>query len=218
MAWAAALAAGCLLLAGCSATIVGTPTWPGAVLASAALTEAELPTGVRYDPIAENPGDPDGAGMPGPMLSRPEGCSNALTNVIAESAERGPGSALKYAVSFNGARIVMTLLSWNLDMARLSAAAERCATFEAFFDPGSGGIPITTEALPGFGSQALAYRQTMKLGGTSNSVYMALQNVGRLAAFGIAFPVPNPEVEAKAELPQTFLDIFAQQIAKLRSA
>ncbi len=32
------------------------------------------------------------------MLSRPEGCANALTNVIEQSGERGPGSAEKYAV------------------------------------------------------------------------------------------------------------------------
>ena len=61
------------------------------------------------------------------MLSRPQGCSNALTNVIAQSAERGPGSAAKYAASYDGARIAMTLLSWNLDLDKIEAAAGRCA-------------------------------------------------------------------------------------------
>jgi hypothetical protein len=37
----------------------------------------------------------------------------------------GPGSAAKYAVSYDGARIVMTLLSWNLDLEALKAAADQ---------------------------------------------------------------------------------------------
>lgn len=218
-AWrAAVLSAVCLLAVGCGSTVAGTATWPGAVLAGAALVESDLPPGVQYDRITEKPGEPDGAGGPGPMLSRPEGCANALTDVIAASAERGPGSAVKYAVGYDGARIVMTLLSWNLDLDRLSAAANRCAAFEAFFDPGSRGIPITTTELPGVGAGALAYRQTMRLGGSSRNIDMAFQNVGRNAVFAIAYPTPNPDVPAKAELPQTFLELFASQAVKLREA
>lgn len=208
----------CLLVAGCGGTVSGTATWPGATLANAALGSADFPAGVQYDRLVEEPGRPDGADGPGSMLSRPEGCGNALTNVIAKSAERGPGSAVKYAVGYDGARIVMTLLSWNLDMDMLREAAGRCAKFETFFDPSSPGIPITTTELSGLDQDALAYQQTMKLDDLPSSVYMAFQNVGRLAVFGIAFPTPDPTLDVKAELPQTFLDIFGRQAVKLRGS
>ena len=94
------------------------PPWRGSLLSA-----ADLPPGVQFDRIVERPGLPDGAGAPPSMLSRPEGCANALTNVIAESAERGPGSAAKYSVGYDGARIVMTVLSWRLDLGKLEAAA-----------------------------------------------------------------------------------------------
>lgn len=213
-AWAAVLAAG-LALAGCATTVPGAARWPGAALNAAILGAGDFPSGVQYDRIIERPGVPDGADGPGSMLSRPEGCSNALTNVISKSAERGPGSAAKYAVSYDGARMVITLLSWNLDLDALRASAERCATFEAFFDPGSDGIPITTIELPGLDAGALGYQQTMKLDDASTSVFMAFQNVGGRSVFGVAFPTPNSSIAAKAELPQTFLEIFARQVAKL---
>lgn len=204
-------------LSGCAATVPGTATWPGAVLNSAVLHVNDFPPGVQYDRIAERPGVPDGADGPGSMLSRPEGCSNALTNVIAKSAERGPGSAAKYSVTYDGARLVMTLLSWNLDLDKLRAAAARCAQFEAFFDPSSEGIPITTTELSGLEPGALGYEQTMKLNDARTSVVMAFQNVGGRAAFGVAFPAPNTAIDAKAALPQTFLDVFNKQVVKLRS-
>jgi len=222
MGKAVAAALSCLLLAGCGVgparVVAGQPTWPGAGLARAALTADDFPPGVQYDRITESPGQPDGAGAPGPMLSRPEGCSDALTQVIKKSAERGPGSAVKYALAYDGARIMVTLLSWNLDLDRLSAEAGRCARFEAFFDPGSEGIPITTSELAGLEPVALAYQQTMTLGASDNSVYMAFQNVGRQGLIAIAYPTPNPDIDAKATLPQTFLDVFTEQIAKLRSS
>lgn len=205
-----------LATAGCGSTVAGSATWPGATLQKVALTAADVPPGVRFDRIVEKPGQPDGAGGPPSMLSRPEGCSNALTNVIAQSAERGPGSAVKYVVAYNGARIVMIVLSWQLNMDKLKAAAERCAQFEALFDRASPGIPITTTELPGMRDGVLAYQQTMKLGGTTSSVYMAFENVGKLAVFGSAFPTPNPGITVKASLPQTFLDLFAKQAAKMR--
>jgi hypothetical protein len=207
-----------VLLSGCAATVPGTATWPGAVLQQAVLTESDFPAGVLYDRIVEKPGEPDGAHEPGSMLSRPQGCANALTNVIKQSAERGPGSAAKYAVSYDGARMVMTVLSWNLDMAALQAAADRCASYEVFFDPVSIGIPMTTTALPGLADGALGYEQTMKLNGAQSSAYMAFQNVGRRAVFGSVTPTPNPSVPAKAELPQTFLEVFARQAAKLAAS
>ena len=210
------LAAG-LLVAGCGSTVAGSATWPGATLERVTLTSADLPPGVQFDRIVDRPGLPDSAGAPPSMLSRPEGCANALTNVIGESAERGPGSATKYSVGYDGARIVMTVLSSRLDLGKLEAAAVRCANFEAFFDARAQGIPITTTELGGVDKGALAYQQTMQLNGSPSSVYMAFMNVGKLALFGIAFPTPDPRIEAKASLPQTFLDVFAKQAAKIRA-
>jgi hypothetical protein len=207
-----------VLLSGCAATVPGTATWPGAALQQAMLTEADFPPGVRYDRIVEKPGEPDGAHEPGSMLSRPQGCANALTNVIKQSAELGPGSAAKYAVSYDGARMVMTVLSWNLDLAALQSAADRCASYEVFFDPASIGIPMTTTALPGLPDGALGYEQTMRLNGAQSSAYMAFQNVGRRAVFGSVTPTPNPSVAAKAELPQTFLEVFSRQATKLAAS
>ena len=210
--------AACLLVAGCGATVEGTATWPGAVLGRVALGPSGFPAGVQYDRITRQPGSPDGTGGPGSMLSRPEGCANGLTNVIAGTAERGPGSALEYAAGYDGARIVVTLLSWNLDLPKLRAAAQRCAQFEAFFDADSPGIPITTTELAGLESGALGYQQTMQLGGASSSVFMAFENIGDRSVFAVAFPTPNPGLDAKASLPQTFLDIFGKQTAKMRSS
>jgi len=213
----AALGATVLVVAGCGSTVAGSATWLGATLERVALSAADLPPGVQFDRIVERPGLPDSAGAPPSMLSRPEGCANALTNVIAESAERGPGSAAKYSVGYDGARIVMTVLSWRLDLGKLEAAAVRCANFEAFFDSRAQGIPITTTELGGVEKGALAYQQTMQLNGSPSSVYMAFINVGKLALFGIAFPTPDPRIEAKASLPQTFLDVVAKQAAKIRA-
>lgn len=207
-----------LLLPGCAATVTGTPTWPGAFLQRALLDAGDVPSGVHYDRITDQPGQPDGADGPGSMLSRPQGCANALTNVITQSAQRGPGSAAKYAVSYDGARIGMTVLSWNLDLDKLRAEADRCATFEAFFDRNSDGIPMTTTALAGLDDGALGYQQTMNLNGAQSSVYMAFQNVGPRAVFGVAFPTGNPTIPVKASLPQTFLEIFTKQAVKLHGS
>jgi hypothetical protein len=213
-----ALAAAMLLLPGCGATVSGTATWPGEVLQRSLLGSADFPPGVQYDRVTEEAGKPDGADGPGSMLSSPKGCANALTNVIRQSAERGPGSAAKYDVGYDGARIRMTVLSWNLDLDKLQAEAQRCERFDAFFDRNSDGIPMTTQPLTGLGAAALGYQQTMDLNGTKSSVYMGFQNIGRRAVFGVAFPVPNRAIEAKATLPQTFLDIFVKQANKLGSS
>ena len=132
------------LLTGCAQAISGTPTWPGARLDKVVLTAADFPPGVQYDRVTRPPGQPDGAGGPPAMLSDPEGCSDGLTRAIAESAERGPGSAAEYLVAYDGARIVMTVLTWPLDLDRLAATAERCAKFQTFFDSSMPGIPMTT--------------------------------------------------------------------------
>ena len=206
-----------MVLTGCANVIAGTPTWPGAKLDKVVLRAADFPPGVQYGRIVDEPGRPDGAGGPPAMLSMPEGCSDGLTRVIADSAERGPGSAAEYIVAYDGARMVMTVLTSSLDLDRLAATAERCAHFEAFFEPSDQGIPITTTRLETPRADALAYQQTMQLNGVDNSVYFSFENVDRMAVFGIAFPTQNPAISVKGTLPQTFLDIAGKQADRARS-
>jgi hypothetical protein len=203
-------------LTGCSHAISGTATWPGARLENVVLTAADFPTGVQYDRLTRAAGQPDGAGGPPAMLSKPEGCSDGLTRAIADSAERGPGSAAEYVVGYDGARIVMTVLTWPLDLDRLAAIADRCAHFQTFFDPTAPGIPMTTTRLATPRNDALVYQQTMRLNNVDNSVYFTFENIGTMAVFGIAFPTPNPSITVKATLPQTFLDIAAKQADRTR--
>jgi hypothetical protein len=202
---------------GCANTVAGTATWPGAKLDRTVLTAADFPAGVQYDRIIEKPGQPDGEGGPPAMLSKPEGCSDGLTKIIAASAERGAGSAAKYSVAYDGARIVMTVLTWNLNLDELAAAAQRCASYQTFFDPSSEGIPITTSELRTDRPDALVYEQTMDLHGAKSSVFFSFENVGSMAVFGIAFPTPNPTIPVKASLPQTFLDASGKQAERLSS-
>ncbi|MDF2824239.1 MAG: hypothetical protein K0R68_1647, partial [Mycobacterium sp.] len=168
------------VVAACSTVVDGAATWPGATLEKVVLTAADFPEGVQYDRISFEPGQPDGAGGPPAMLSKPPGCSDGLTNVIKQQAERGPGSAAQYSAGYDGARIVMTVLSWNLDLDTLAQTAQRCATFQTFFDPASPGIPMTTTALPEEMSPvdgALVYQQTMELAGQESSIYMTFANI-----------------------------------------
>jgi hypothetical protein len=152
------------------------------------------------------------------MLSNPEGCSDGLTRAIADSAERGPGSAAEYVVAYDGARIVMAVLTWPLDLKRLAATAERCAHFQTFFDSSTPGIPMTTIRLQTVRPDSLVYQQTMRLNDVESSVYFAFENIGRMAVFGIAFPTPNPSIPVKAAVPQTFLDIVAKQADRAQTA
>jgi len=202
-------------ISGCGGVVQGTATWRGARLERDTLTAADFPPGVQYDRIKENPGQPDGQGGPPAMPSRPEGCSDGLTRVIAASAERGPGSAQKYVVAYDGARMVMTVLSWRLDLAALAAVADRCAAYVTFFDPSAQGLPVTTDRLDTLRPDALAYEQSMTLGGMRNSVYFSFENVGDSAVFGIAFPTANPTIGVKGTLPQTFLDVAGKQAQRL---
>ena len=206
-----------LALSGCSTIVSGTPTWPGATLEKVLLTEADFPAGVQYDRINEDPGTPDGAGSPPAMLSEPEGCSNAFTDVIAGSAERGPGSAAKYSAAYDGARMLITVLSWHLDLDQLAATAERCETFKTFFDPSSPGIPIVTTKLPSDDGE-LVYQQTMTIGKQENSINMSFANVGALGVFAIALSTENPTIPVKGSLPQTFLDTTRKQTDRIRSS
>ena len=205
-------------LTGCANMVAGSATWPGARLDRATLTAADFPPGVQYDRIVRGPGQPDGAGRPPAMLSAPEGCSDGLTRAIADSAERGPGSAAQYAIAYDGARIVMTVLTWPLDLPRLAATAERCAHFQTYFDRFAPGIPMTTMRLPSPRPDVLVYQQTMQLNNEASSVYFSFENVGKMAVFGIAFPTPNPSIGVKGSLPQTFLDITAKQADRAESA
>jgi hypothetical protein len=213
---APALLAGALVcvLAGCATVVDGTPTWPGARLEKVVLTAADFPPGVQYNRVDDaQAGQPGGSGPPA-MLSDPAGCSDGLTRAIADSAERGPGSAAEYTVSYDGARIAMTVLLWPLDLARLAAIATRCATFRTFFDPSDPGIPMTTERLPSARADALLYQQTMSLGGDTHSVYFSFENVGTTGVVGIAFPTENPTIAVKGALPQTFLEIMDKQVQR----
>ena len=96
-------------------------------------------------------------------------------------------------MGYDGARIVMTVLTWPLDLARLAATADRCAHFQTFFDPSTApGIPMTTTRLQTSRPDALVYQQTMRLNNVDSSVYFAFENIGRMAVFGIAFPYTEP--------------------------
>jgi hypothetical protein len=201
-------------LTGCA--VKGTPTWPGARLNDSLLTAADFPRGVQFDRIDEQPGHTDADGAPPAMMSDPAGCTDGLTRVIAASAERGPGSAAKYSVAYDGARTVMTVLSSVLDLDQLGATALRCAQYRTYFDTASEPIPITTTKLASPRPDALVYQQTMRLQGAENSVYLAFENVGSSGMFGMSFPTPNPSIPVKASLPQTFLNIVDAQAGRLR--
>ena len=218
--WRGPVAVLCVaVLTGCASTVTGSPTWPGARLEKALLTAADVPPDAQFDRITRDSGEGDGGpGAPPAMLSKPKGCSDGLTRDIADSAESGPGSAGEYLVGFDGARIVMTVLTWHLDLEQLAATAERCAQFEVFFDPASPGIPMTTTRVETSRPDALVYEQTMRLGDVDNTVYFSFENVGSMAVYGIALPVPNPSIAAKGTLPQTFLDIAAKQAERAATA
>jgi hypothetical protein len=199
------------VLTGCAHAISGTATWPGARLERVVLTAADFPPGVQFDRIFRPSGQPDGVGGLPAMMSNPQGCSDGLTRAIADSAERGPGSAAEYVVGYDGARIVMTVSTWPLDLVRLEATADRCAHYQTFFDPSTPGIPMTTTRLQTARPDALVYEQTMRLNNVDSSAYFTFENIGGMGVFGIAFPTPNPSIVVKASLPQTFLDIAAKQ-------
>lgn len=199
----------------CANSVEGTATWPGARIEQAVLSADDFPPGVTYDRVNKDAATSDSSGGLPAMLSSPKGCSDGLSRVISASAERGAGSAVEYVVGYDGARILMTVLSWPLDLDGLAAEAERCARFETFFDTASPGIPMTTTRLDTSREQTLAYRQTMTLGSGDSSVYFWFANAEESAVFAVAFPTPNPTIAVKAALPQTFLDVAAKQTDRL---
>lgn len=204
-------------LTGCTSVVEGAATWPGERLERVLLTAADFPAGVQFDRIVENPGRPDGDGAPPAMLSDPPGCSEGFTKVITATAERGPGSAAKYTVGYDGARMLITVLSWPLDTEALEATAQRCASFSTYFDRGSPAIPMTTTRLDTERPGALVFEQTMELSGSRSSVYFSFENVNSMAVFAVAFPTPNPAIGVKATLPQTFLEATGKQAQRLEA-
>lgn len=204
-----------LTVSGCSSVVTGSPTWPGATLEKVLLTPADFPPGVQFDRVIDDGAGPGESAGPPPMLSNPAGCSDGLTRLIAESAERGPGSAAQIIAAYDGARMVLTVMTSPLPLDRLEATAQRCAQFSTYFDPSDKGIPMTTTKLAAPRASALAYQQTMRLGSGEQSIYFAFENVGNWAVFGIAFPTENPSITAKGALPQTFLDVFGNQAQRL---
>lgn len=202
-------------LTACTTVVDGANTWPGATMDRVLLGASDFPSGVQYERIVDDAAEPDGSGGPPAMLSAPEGCTDGLTRVIAGSAERGPGAAGKFIAAYDGARMVVTVLSSPLPLDRLDATAQRCAEFRAFFDPSDEGIPISTTRLPSPRTSALVYRQTMRLNGNDESVYFGFENVGGWSVFGIAFPTPNPSIAAKATVPDTFLETFYEQVERV---
>jgi hypothetical protein len=222
IAVAVPVAAVAALVVGCATTISGTATWPGAKLNKVLLTEADFPPGVWYGRILDDPGKPDNAGGPPSMLSIPQGCSNGLTDVIAAYAERGPGAAAKYSVTYSGVRVLMTVLTSPLNLNELATEATRCQSFNVYFDRNSAPIPITTTKLQSPRPGELVYEQTMKLHGVNTAVYMSFENVGRMAVFGMGFPTmqisegqPPPP---KGSLPQTFTDIAGRQAQRIQDS
>lgn len=201
-------------LSGCA--VEGTPTWPGARLNATLLSAEDFPPGVRFDRVVEQPGTPDGADRPPAMESEPEGCADGLTKDIEASVDRGPGSSAKYNVSYDGARIVMTVLVAALDLRRLEATATRCELYVTYFDKASDPILMTTTKMESSRPQSLTYQQTMQLQGEESSVYFTFENVGESGMFGIAFPTPDSTISVKGSLPQTFLDVTAKQAERLR--
>ena len=199
------------VITGCANTVAGTATWPGARLDKVVLTAADFPPGVQYDRIVKAPGRARRhrrAAGNAVVAGRVCGRTDASDRRVRPSEV--PAAPPKYIVAYDGARMVMTVLTWPLDIERLAATAERCAHFQTFFDPSSEGIPMTTTRLETPRPDALVYQQTMSLGATDSSVYFSFENVDRMAVFGIAFPTPNPAIAVKGTLPQTFLEITGQ--------
>ena len=114
------------------------------------LTEPDFPPGVQYDRIVEEPTQPDGAGGPPPMLSKPPGCAERADQ---RDRRRRPNAVraapLNYSVIYDGARIVMTVLSWQLDLDRARRDRQPvCNASRRSSIRSPTGIPMTTTKLP----------------------------------------------------------------------
>jgi hypothetical protein len=200
----------------CGGSVAGESTSGGATAEDVVLTADDFPAGVLYGRMIDDPGRPDGDAPA--MLSKPEGCSDALMPDISGGSERSPDSSAKYTATYDGARIEMTVLTHTLDLDKLAAAAQRCAEYQTFSDPTSPPIPMTTTRVAAPRPDALVYEQTMDLNGVKTTSIYSFENVHGMAAFGVAFPTPNLMIPVKAALPQTFLTIAGKQAERLQAA
>ena len=148
-----------------------------------------LPAGRAVRPHRREPGQADGAGAPPAMLSKPEGCSDGLTRVIADSAERGPGSAAEYlrrlrrrADGDDGADVA----AGPRQVGRHRRSVRQVRDFLRSVGPRhsddhhEAADPARRRA--GVRADHAVERHA------ESSVYFSFENVGETAVFGIAFP------------------------------
>ena len=181
------------------------------------LTAADFPPGVQYDRIATIRPSGDGAGGPPTMLSTPEGCSDGLTKTIADSAERGAGSAAEYVVAYDGARDRDDRVDVAAGPRRTGGHRRQVRAFQGVLRPvGSrhsdhhdqaghparrrAGVPADDATEQRRQQCLLLVRECRQHGGVRHRL-----------------PTPNPSISVKASLPQTFLDIAAKQAERAES-
>ena len=139
--WAGcATVAAALLLAACGQTVAGTPTRPGATLEKVTSPAPTSRPACSSTASHDKPDSPDGAGGPGRCCPC-RGLRQRADRRDRQIRPARPRQRHQARGSYDGVRIVMTVLSWLLDLQQLEATANRCAKFEAFFDPNSEGIP-----------------------------------------------------------------------------
>ena len=212
-----AIAAFTLALVGCTQTVSGTATWPGARIAQSLLTADELPQGAKYDRVVADPGPVtvNNQQVIGAMPSNPQGCADGLSPRLANAGRAGPENTARYIARFNGANIIVSLLRDTIDLANVQAVASRCAKYEVFFDKSSPGTPMITDPVQGGPVGVLVYKQTMIMPKGTTSRYMAFANIRGVAMVATSFDLRDPSVKAVATMPHTFLDIVAKQVDKI---
>lgn len=167
---------------GCTQTVAGTATWPGARIAQSLLTADELPEGTKYDRVVADLGpmtvnSQSQQVVVGGMPSNPQGCADGLSPRLANAGKAGPENTARYIARFNGANIIVSLLRDTIDLTNVKDVATRCAKYEVFFDTNSPGTPMTTEPVQGGPVGVLTYKQTMIMPKGTTSRYMAFANV-----------------------------------------
>ncbi|SID43342.1 Uncharacterised protein [Mycobacteroides abscessus subsp. abscessus] len=100
---------------GCTQTVAGTATWPGARIAQSLLTADELPEGTKYDRVVADLGpmtvnSQSQQVVVGGMPSNPQGCADGLSPRLANAGKAGPENTARYIARFNGANIIVSLL------------------------------------------------------------------------------------------------------------
>ena len=122
------------------------------------------------------------------MLSQPEGCSDGLTRIIAAAAERGAGSASKYVVAYDGARIVMTVLTWELGSRRARRDGGALRSLPDLLRPVVGRHSDDHHQAADFASRRAGLPADHGPQRSESSVFFSFENVDQMAVFGIAFP------------------------------